>query len=74
MRFLHFLWRRIGDVLGERPAVAKGVGDLPQPIAPEHIRQRHDRHRSRIDRALPGGIDIFHVDVERDQSGAEVIG
>jgi hypothetical protein len=55
------LGRDVALVLGEPPAMAEGVGDLPLPVSPERIPKRVQHLGTRSYRAFPECIQLRRV-------------
>src|SRR6266704_3652911 len=45
------------------PDVAERILELPVPLAPELVLERHRRLRARVDRLIPELVDVLRVDV-----------
>src|ERR1700752_2652328 len=59
------LGRRVFLVRGETPAVARGILDRGEAVAPEHVGDRHHHLGPGPDRAIEGGVHVGQVEVER---------
>src|SRR5688572_29368706 len=57
-----FLWRDIGNVLRERPAVAAGIFRRVMPLSERHVRGRLDDPGATLLRALEVLVNVAHCD------------
>src|SRR5512132_2129166 len=68
---LHLARRHVLLVRCQRPLLTVRVLDGADPIAPEHVGDRHDRFRARGQRLLDRGVHRLDVDVEVDRASPQ---
>jgi hypothetical protein len=73
-RALELLARDVADVLGEPPAMAERVGDLPVALAPEGVGQRLAHLGTGVDCALPDGVHVVGRQVQHGRRAADAEG
>src|SRR5215211_5167615 len=71
---VHLLRRYVLDVRCDRPAVAEGILDGAEAVAPELILHLHQDRGPRVDRLLHDCVDILDVHEDRDARAAELLG
>src|SRR3989441_13062606 len=69
--FLHLARRHVLLVRRQRPLLTVRILHATDPIAPEHVGDRHDRLRARGQRLLDRGVHRLDVDVEVDRTPAQ---
>jgi hypothetical protein len=64
LRLLHLVRRQVLHVLGDAPLVAPLVHDTAEPVAPEHVGQRHLHRTAGVRRPLERRVYAVDVDPE----------